>query len=46
MMLEHLGEPAAATAVETAVAADLAARSSYGHRTTSEIGDALAERVS
>jgi 3-isopropylmalate dehydrogenase len=46
MLLEHLGEHDAARAVETAVAADLSARSSYGQRSTSEIGDALAERVS
>ncbi|MEP7054147.1 MAG: 3-isopropylmalate dehydrogenase [Actinomycetota bacterium] len=46
MLLDHLGEHEAATAVETAVAADLAGRASYGQRSTSEIGDALAERVS
>ena len=46
MLLEHLGEHLAAAAVETAVAADLSVRSSYRQRTTSQIGDALAERVS
>jgi 3-isopropylmalate dehydrogenase len=46
MLLDHLGEDAAAATVEQAVAADLAARASYGQRSTSEIGDALAERVS
>ena len=43
MMLEHLGLPGAATRVERAVAADLAARSTYGRRSTAQIGDALAE---
>jgi 3-isopropylmalate dehydrogenase len=45
MLLDHLGEPAAAAAVEEAVAADLAARPAYGERSTSAVGDALAERV-
>ncbi|MEO6715253.1 MAG: 3-isopropylmalate dehydrogenase [Mycobacteriales bacterium] len=46
MLLEHLGESDAARAVESAVTADLSARSTYGQRTTSEIGDAIAGRVS
>jgi 3-isopropylmalate dehydrogenase len=46
MLLDHLGEPAAAAAIEAAVADDLRARSSYRQRSTTEIGDALAERVS
>ena len=41
MLLEHVGEPAAAGWVESAVAADLATRGSAS-RSTSEIGDALA----
>jgi 3-isopropylmalate dehydrogenase len=45
MLLEHLGEPTAATAVEEAVAADLATRAAYGERSTSAMGDALAGRV-
>ncbi|MER7773243.1 3-isopropylmalate dehydrogenase [Kitasatospora sp. NPDC096140] len=44
MLLEHLGFAAEATAVEAAVAADLAERS--GTRSTSQVGDALAGRVS
>ncbi|MFJ3788967.1 3-isopropylmalate dehydrogenase [Kitasatospora sp. NPDC090091] len=44
MLLDHLGFAAEAAAVETAVAADLAERS--GTRTTSQVGDALAARVS
>jgi 3-isopropylmalate dehydrogenase len=45
LLLDHLGLPAAATAVEKAVAADLAARGSAVRR-TQEIGDAIASRVS
>ncbi|MGW6912197.1 3-isopropylmalate dehydrogenase [Kitasatospora sp. NPDC054939] len=44
MLLDHLGYPAEAAAVEAAVAADLAGRT--GTRTTSQVGDALAARVS
>ncbi|MFI8459791.1 3-isopropylmalate dehydrogenase [Kitasatospora sp. NPDC101447] len=44
MLLEHLGFAAEAAAVEAAVAADLAERS--GTRSTSQVGDALAGRVS
>ncbi|MFI6157682.1 3-isopropylmalate dehydrogenase [Kitasatospora sp. NPDC051170] len=44
MLLEHLGLTAEAAKVEAAVAADLAERS--GTRSTSEVGDALAGRVS
>lgn len=40
MLLDHIGEAAAAATVERAVATDLAARS--GERSTSQIGDALA----
>ncbi|MFB7912207.1 3-isopropylmalate dehydrogenase [Kitasatospora sp. NPDC059146] len=43
MLLEHLGFAAEAARVEAAVAADLAERS--GARSTSEVGDVLAERV-
>ncbi|TWE19675.1 3-isopropylmalate dehydrogenase [Kitasatospora atroaurantiaca] len=44
MLLEHLGFTAEAAKVEAAVAADLAERS--GTRSTSQVGDALAARVS
>lgn len=44
MMLDHLGEAEAAEAVEAAVAADLASRGA-SVRSTSEIGDALADSV-
>ncbi|KJK58110.1 3-isopropylmalate dehydrogenase [Saccharothrix sp. ST-888] len=44
MLLEHLGFTAEAAKVEAAVAADLAERT--GTRTTSQVGDALAARVS
>ena len=44
MLLDHLGESAAAAEVEAAVAADLAERGT-SVRSTSEIGDALAARV-
>ncbi|MET8627472.1 3-isopropylmalate dehydrogenase [Kitasatospora sp. NPDC004669] len=44
MLLEHLGYAAEAAKVEAAVAADLAERA--GTRSTSEVGDALAARVS
>jgi 3-isopropylmalate dehydrogenase len=42
MLLDHVGQPAAAAAVDAAVAADLAARVGRSERTTSAIGDALA----
>jgi 3-isopropylmalate dehydrogenase len=44
MLLDHLGEDKAAAEVEAAVAADLAERGA-AERSTSAIGDALAERV-
>ncbi|MEV4613441.1 3-isopropylmalate dehydrogenase [Kitasatospora sp. NPDC049258] len=44
MLLEHLGYAEEAARVEAAVAADLTERS--GARSTSEVGDALAARVS
>ncbi|MQS14129.1 3-isopropylmalate dehydrogenase [Streptomyces kaniharaensis] len=44
MLLDHLGFAAEAAKVEAAVAADLAERS--GTRSTSQVGDALAARVS
>jgi 3-isopropylmalate dehydrogenase len=46
MLLEHLGLAEPAARVEAAVAADLAQRSSYGARSTGEIGNALAAGVS
>jgi 3-isopropylmalate dehydrogenase len=45
LMLEHLGQPAAATRIEQVVAADLAARAGQPARSTTEIGDALAAAV-
>src|SRR3954469_1666019 len=42
MLLDHVGRSTAAQRVESAVAADLAARSSAGRRSTAEIGDAVA----
>jgi 3-isopropylmalate dehydrogenase len=45
MLLDHLGQASAARRVEAAVAADLAARPSYGARSTTEVGDALAAGV-
>jgi 3-isopropylmalate dehydrogenase len=48
MLLDHVGHAAAARRVETAVAADLAARGQLGQqsaRSTPEIGDALAGAV-
>ena len=44
MLLDHLGHDKAAAEVEAAVAADLAERGS-AVRSTSQVGDALAERV-
>ena len=44
MLLEQVGLPGAATAVEEAVVADLAARGS-SRRTTSEVGDAVLARL-
>src|SRR3954447_8038986 len=42
MLLDHVGRSQAAQRVEAAVAADPGARSAGGHRTTAEIGDAVA----
>ena len=42
MLLDFVGETERARAIDAAVAADLAARSEFGARTTAEIGDALA----
>ena len=44
LLLRHLGEPELAERVESAVTADLAARTG-APRTTAEIGDAIAARV-
>ncbi len=46
MLLDHLGLPAAATTVEGAVAADLAARVGREPRGTAQIGDSLATAAS
>ncbi|GAA4992381.1 3-isopropylmalate dehydrogenase [Actinopolymorpha pittospori] len=45
LLLEHLGEPAAARRIEEAATADIAARAGAPARTTTEIGDAIAARV-
>ena len=45
LLLDHLGHPEAAAAVESAVIADLAERDPSVARRTSEIGDAIAKRV-
>ncbi|MEU5609008.1 3-isopropylmalate dehydrogenase [Streptomyces sparsogenes] len=46
LLLQHLGYEAEAARIETVVAEDLAERSGEVPRTTDEIGDALAARVS
>jgi 3-isopropylmalate dehydrogenase len=46
MLLDHLGQSAAAARVESAVAADLASRDSHNPGTTSEIGERLAKAAS
>ena len=45
LLLDHLGHADAAAAVETAVLADLAARQPGTTRRTSEVGDAILERL-
>jgi 3-isopropylmalate dehydrogenase len=46
LLLDHLGHPEAAAAVEAAAVADLAARQPGATRQTAEVGDAIAARVS
>ncbi|MGN6783284.1 MAG: isocitrate/isopropylmalate family dehydrogenase, partial [Marmoricola sp.] len=46
LLLDHLGHPGAAATIEAAVVADLAAREPGTTRRTSEVGDAIAARVS
>ncbi len=46
LLLDHLGHPEASAAVERAVLADLADRAPGAARSTSEIGDAVAGRLS
>ncbi|SNS40123.1 3-isopropylmalate dehydrogenase [Actinomadura meyerae] len=46
MLLDHIGEGEAARLVEQAVSDDLAERAALGARSTSQIGDAIAKRVS
>ncbi|PVG81430.1 3-isopropylmalate dehydrogenase [Nocardioides gansuensis] len=46
LLLEHLGYDGAAAAVEGAVLADLTERQGAGERLTSEVGDAIAARLS
>jgi 3-isopropylmalate dehydrogenase len=43
LLLDHVGAHDAAATVERAAAADIAARSDLGQRSTSEIGDAIAK---
>ncbi|WP_122817038.1 3-isopropylmalate dehydrogenase [Nocardioides pantholopis] len=45
LLLDHLGHPEAARAIDDAVVADLAARTPGAPRRTSEVGDAIAARV-
>jgi 3-isopropylmalate dehydrogenase len=45
LMLDHLGLPEQAQAVERAVLEDLAARTAGGPRRTAEVGDAIAARL-
>ncbi len=45
LLLDHLGHAEAAAAVESAVLADLAARTPGTSRRTSEVGDAIAARL-
>ena len=45
LLLDHLGHPEAAAAVEAAVLADLAERTPGTTRRTSEVGDAIAARL-
>jgi 3-isopropylmalate dehydrogenase len=44
-LLDHVGRTAAAARVESAAAADLVSRSTGGPRSTAEIGDAIAGRL-
>ncbi|QKG25926.1 3-isopropylmalate dehydrogenase [Actinomadura verrucosospora] len=46
MLLDHIGAGEAARRVEQAVSDDLAERGALGARSTSQIGDAIAKRVS
>ena len=46
MLLDHVGAGDAARRVEQAVSDDLAERAGLGARTTAQIGDAIAKRVS
>ncbi|MDL4818759.1 3-isopropylmalate dehydrogenase [Actinomadura opuntiae] len=46
MLLDHLGAGEAARRVERAVSDDLAERAALGTRSTAQIGDAIAKRVS
>jgi 3-isopropylmalate dehydrogenase len=45
LLLDHLGHPDAAAAIDAAAVADLAARVPGATRRTSEIGDAIASRL-
>ncbi|TDD94066.1 3-isopropylmalate dehydrogenase [Actinomadura rubrisoli] len=46
MLLDHVGAADAARRVERAVSDDLAERAGFGDRSTTQIGDAIAKRVS
>ena len=46
MLLDHVGEGDAARRVEQAVSDDLAERTGLGARSTAQVGDAIAKRVS
>jgi 3-isopropylmalate dehydrogenase len=46
MLLDHIGAGEAARRVEQAVSDDLAERGALGTRSTAQIGDAIAKRVS
>ncbi|WP_446685572.1 3-isopropylmalate dehydrogenase [Nocardioides stalactiti] len=46
LLLDHLGHPEAAARIETAVIEDLAARAPGEKRSTPEVGDAIAARLS
>ncbi|MCY7395916.1 MAG: 3-isopropylmalate dehydrogenase [Nocardioides sp.] len=45
LLLDHLGHPEAAAAIETAAIADIAGRSPTTTRRTGEVGDAIAARL-
>ena len=46
LLLDHLGFPEAAAQITAAVEADIADRAATAPRTTEEVGEAIAQRVS